>query len=131
KDVVGEALGPLLPERDERFDDPRLLLRAQSLEIAKERIVSFGIGDVREEAARALQEAVERVVVVLRDRIELVVVAANAAEREPLERSAEDVERARHAVRLFATDVDRRMGGLAEMPEACALRRLVRAKARI
>src|SRR5690606_33133148 len=37
----------------------------------------------------------------------------------------------RHAVRLFATDVDRRMGGLAEMPEACSLRRLVRAKARI
>ena len=75
--------------------------------------------------ARALQIAGQCVVVVLRDRVELVIVATGTGDGHSQERSGRDVEHVGVAVGFVLTDADRRVDRLAQVPETGTEHRFV------
>ena len=87
--------------------------------------------DVGAVVARTRQHAEQRVVVLRRDRVELVVVAAGTRHRQPEHRLAEHVDLVVDPVRVLRPRIDRRVLRLAEPPEPGRRERLVRPIRRI
>ena len=89
--------------------------------------VRFKRLEARLPVAAADEEALQAVVIALRDGVELVVVAARARDGEAEERLGHHVEAVVHAVALVLPDVHGRMHFLTEKPEAGAEQRFIRA----
>ena len=98
---------------------PQLRQLLRDLAIVRDRV------EPRQPIVAALQEAEEGVVVLGRDRVELVIVAARTGHRQAEERLRHHVDAVVEAVGLVLANVHGRMDLLAEEPEAGAEDRFV------
>ena len=114
----------LLQRRIERFrhslQDARTLAGAQFVELRGDFAVRLHRVERCLPVRAADEESRERVVVALRDGVELVIVAARARDGHAEEGLRHHVEPVVHAVRLVLPDVHGRMHLLAEKPKAGA-----------
>ena len=121
-------IGPeAIPQRNaqdrERFAAPggseaRLDLAAEALERGDRRSVDFGKGDVARRPPRRHEHPGQRVIVFLRDRIELVIMAAGTAHRHRQKRFGEGVDLVVDHLLVDAVEVEAAaVAVLAEMKE--------------
>ncbi len=115
----------------ELAQQPRRAAGSQFGQAGMGRVLRLRVGDILHVEAGTLQKTGECVVVLGQDGVELVVVAAGATHRQPEEGLGVNVDLVVHAVALVSANVHRRVGRLAQVPKAGALRGLVAASGRV